>query len=180
MEGVIQGAYYCNQDRTSTLSKRMFDRNLPSVPLQMNYDPRPANTRYVLFPMLDCRRPATVPRERRPIYNPKLMFSPGDSLPFSGYQNGVNTESALKEIIFPLQACAQAKYIPSTGSDLFDNSYLVKGAPRVRMTNPLLFEQQKFAPFNPNTCDTGKKRFNNFTRYQIRGLPDSSPPDQPQ
>ena len=179
MEGVVNGAYFCNQDRTSTLSKRMFDRNMPSVPLQMNYDPRPANTRYVLFPMLDCRRPATVPRERRPIYNPKLMFSPGSTLPFSGFQNGINTESALKDIIFPLQTCAQAKYIPGTGSDLYDSSYLVKGAPPVRMTNTLLFKEQEFAPFNPNTCDTGKKWFNNFTRYQIRSLGTSaeSPPN---
>jgi len=172
MEGVVNGVYYCHMDRTTELSERMFERNLPNAPLQVNYDPRPAETRYVQMPILDCRSPATVPRERRPVYNTNVMFSPGTSLPFSGYQKSIDKESRLYNITFPLQSCPQAKFIPGTSSDLYHNSYLTATTKPVRMTNPYLFTRPKFAPFDPNSCKTGYKLFNNFTRQQIRGLVD--------
>ena len=34
----------------------------------------------------------------------------------------------------------------------------------------MLFKQEKFAPFNPNMCNLGKDRFNNFTRIQVKNL----------
>lgn len=174
MNGVVNGVFYCNQNRTTQLSNRMFERNVPNVPLQMNYDPRPVDTRFVLFPALDCRTQPTVPRERRPVFNPRVMFSPGTSLPFSGFQKNVDNESKLQNIIFPLQTCPQAKYIPGTSSDMFDNRYLSKTTRQVKMTNPYLFTKTTFAPFNPNTCGIGHKLFNNFTRVQTRGLGEDS------
>ena len=51
MENVVKGAYYCQQNRTTQLSNRMYKRNVPGVPLQMNYDPRPVDTKFVVnFP----------------------------------------------------------------------------------------------------------------------------------
>ena len=35
MEGVINGRYYCNQNRTTELSNRMADRNKPNQHMQM-------------------------------------------------------------------------------------------------------------------------------------------------
>ena len=180
MEGVVHGVYLCNQDRTTQLSDRMFARNVPGQPMPSVFDPRPAETRYVKMPMLDCRRPTTVPCQQMPIYNTNTMFSPGTSLPFDGFQNNIDTESKLDNIFFPIQKCPQAKFVPGSQSDLYNNRYLTQTSRPVRMTNPLLFKQEQFAPFNPNLCGTGHKMFNNFTKLQVRDLdypffPSSSP-----
>ena len=171
MQGVVNGVYFCQQNRTQELSNRMYARNLTNAPVKMQYSIRPVPTKYIQMPVVDCRRPSTVPCEVKPIYNTQTMFMPSNTLPFSGYQAKINTETKLRDTIFPLQACPQAKFIPSTDSDLYQNKYLIQGGRRERMTNPLLFVEQQFAPFNPNLCNTGYKLFNNFTRQQIRALP---------
>ena len=169
MENVIKGAARCYQNRTQELSDRIYKRNVPNVPLSMNYDPRPVSTKFVQFPIVDCRLPSMVPCQRRPVYNNRVMFAGSStSLPFNGYQNNIDTESKLKDIIFPIQSCPQAKFIPSSGSDLYNTQYLTPNIPTVKMTNNLLFKQESFAPFNPNTCNIGKNIFNNNTRVQVK------------
>jgi hypothetical protein len=171
MENVVKGAYYCQQNRTTQLSNRMYKRNVPGVPLQMNYDPRPVDTKFVVFPILDCRLPTNVPCERRPIYNTRHMFAgSSQSLPFNGFQSKIDTESKLMNIIFPLQSCPQAKFIPSSKSDLYNTTYLTPPFETTKMTNQLLFKQERFSPFNPNMCNLGKDTFNNNTRVQIKNL----------
>jgi len=170
MEGVVNGVYLCQNDRTTQLSQRMYERNLPAEQLSMSYGPRPVPTRYVLMPMLDCRTPADVPCLVEPIYDTETEFSPGNSLPFDGYQNNIDEESKLRNIIFPMQKCGQAAYIPSSTSDLFHANYLTETNRPVNMTNKLLFNTEQFTPFDPNTCNIGNKYFNNFTRYQVRAL----------
>lgn len=170
MNGVVDGVFFCQNNRTTQLSERMYARNIPSEQLSMTYGPRPVPTRYVLMPMLDCRKPTNVPCLREPIYNTQLEFSPGNTLPFDGYQNKIDDESKLKNIIFPMQKCGQGKYIPSSRSDLFNAQYLTNVNKPVRMTNNLLFHDPQFSAFNPNTCQTGGAFFNNFTRQQIKSL----------
>ena len=170
MDGVVNGVFFCQKNRTTELSNRMYVRNLPSAQLSMTYGPRPVPTRYVRMPMVDCRLRAKVPCLKEPIYNTRNEFSPGNTLPFDGYQNKIDEESKLKNIIFPLQKCGQSKYIPSSHSDLFKANYLTQVSKPVLMTNPLLFHKEQFSSFNPNTCNTGGNYFNNFTRYQIRSL----------
>ena len=171
MEGVTRGVYYCQQDRTQQLSDRLYQRNTTNAPIKMQYSIRAVPTKYVKMPILDCHPAASVPCERKPIYNTRDMFTPANSLPFNGYQAKIDTETILRDTIFPLQACPQAKYIPSSRSDMYHSSYLTKGGRPERMTNPLLFVEPTFGPFNPNLCHTGQLRFNNFTRQQIRALP---------
>lgn len=171
MSNAVQGVYYCNQYRTLQLSNRMYERNVPGVPLQMNYETRPVDTKFKVFPILDCRMPSYTKCERRPIYNTRHMFAgSSQALPFNGYQAKVDTESALKNIIFPLQECPQSKFIPGTRSDMYNTTYLTPPIETTKMTNNLLFKQEKFAPFNPNMCNLGKDRFNNFTRIQVKNL----------
>ncbi len=170
MDGVVNGVFYCNQKRTQELSDRMYSRNLSSAPVKMQYSIRSVPTRYVQMPILDCHKPATVPCQQKPIYNTDTMFMPSNTLPFNGYQANVDVETKLHNTIFPLQACPQAKYIPGTNSDMFNSNYLTTATNPVYMTNQLLFNQQKFNPFNPNMCNTGHKLFNNHTRVQIRDL----------
>lgn len=169
MENVIRGAAYCYQNRTKELSDRIYKRNVPNVPLEMNYDPRPVSTKFVQFPIVDCRLPTMVPCQRRAVYNTSQMFGGSStSLPFNGYQNNIDTESKLKDIIFPLQSCPQAKFIPSSNSDLYNTQYLTPNIPTTKMTNELLFKEHTFAPFDPNTCNIGNDTFNNNTRVQVK------------
>ena len=168
MEGVVNGAYLCNTERTTELSDRMYARNIPSRQLMMTYGPRAVPTRYVMMPVEDCRKTPDVPCLLEPNYSTRINFSPGNSLPFDGFQNNVDVESKLKNIIFPLQKAGQSKFIPDSKSDLFNSQYLTRTNNKVNMTNKLLFSKQKFNQFNPNTQNIGYKYFNNHTRVQIK------------
>ena len=168
MEGVVNGAYLCNTERTTELSDRMYARNIPSRQLMMTYGPRAVPTRYVVMPMEDCRKTPDVQCLSEPNYSTRINFSPGNSLPFDGFQNNVDVESKLKNIIFPLQKAGQSKFIPDSKSDLFNSQYLTRTNNKVNMTNKLLFSKQKFNQFNPNTQNIGYKYFNNHTRVQIK------------
>uniref|UniRef100_A0A6C0C5U8 Uncharacterized protein n=1 Tax=viral metagenome TaxID=1070528 RepID=A0A6C0C5U8_9ZZZZ len=171
MENVVKGAYFCQQNRTTELSNRIYERNVPTTPLQMNYDPRPVDTKFVQFPIMDCRLPSNVPCEKRPIYNTGNMFSgSSQGLPFNGYQSSVDTESSLMNIVFPLQSCPQATFIPGSKSDLYNTSYLTPPVEKIQMTNKLLFKQERFSPFNPNVGNLGGDLFNNNTRVQIKNM----------
>ncbi len=170
MEGVVNGVFYCQQERTQALSDRMYARNTTSAPIKMGYSIRPVQTRFVRMPVLDKRKEVTVPCQEKPIYNTDVMFTPATSLPFNGFQANIDQETKLRNTIFPLQACPQAYFIPSSHSDMYNSSYLVADSRPVHMTNQLLFNEQQFNSFNPNTCNTGHNLFNNHTRVQIRGL----------
>jgi hypothetical protein len=170
MHGVIDGRYQCNQKRTQDLSDRMFKRTMPSQHMQMYFSPRSVQTRYVHMPMLDCRKPNNTPCETLPTYDVNFMYSPSDSLPFNGFQNNVDTESKLKNIIFPLQKAAQAKYLPDEGSDLYVNYYLTANNNVENNPHKLLNKRDNLPSFNPNKHNIGKKLFNNNTRVQIRSL----------
>ena len=170
MNGVVKGVYYCNKNRTQELSERMYARNLSNAPIKMQYDIRSVPTRYVQMPILDCHQEATVPCQKKPIYNTETMFMPSNSLPFNGFQANVDVETRLHNTIFPLQACPQAKHVSSSDSDMYNSSYLTQTNNVVRMTNELLFREEQFDKFNPNMCGTGHKLFSNHTRVQIRNL----------
>ncbi len=45
MNGVVNGVYFCQNNRTTALSNRMYERNVPSEQLSMTYGPRPVPTR---------------------------------------------------------------------------------------------------------------------------------------
>ena len=93
MYGVVKGVYYCNQNRTTELSERIYNRHQATIPMQMNIDPRAVNTRRVVMPIIDCTRPSFEKAERRPIFNTKLNFAGGAaSLPFNGYQSNIDID----------------------------------------------------------------------------------------
>ena len=168
MEGVINGAYYCQFEGAAQINNGIYNRNLPSRELNMSYNPRSVPTRYIKMPMLDWRMPTNVPCKNEVIFSPYTTFNPGTSAPFSGFASDVDQESRLQNRFFPLQKSAQAQYIPSSQSDLYNAK--VSG-PRVKMTHPLLFKTEKFAPDNVNKCNLGKKLFYNHTKWQLRNMP---------
>ena len=50
MFGVPTGICYNNDGRVDEINSRIYDRNIPSQQLQMSFDPRSVETRYVRFP----------------------------------------------------------------------------------------------------------------------------------
>ncbi len=156
--------------KDNEMSKRMYERNVPYAPLQMTFSPRPVDTKHVVMPILDCRKPVNEVCDIYPVFNTRLNFTPGQA-PFSGYANDIDNESKLKNIVAPLQKAVRSKFIPNSDSDLYNNAYLAQTTRPVEMgERQLLFVQPKLQPFNPNPCGLGYKLFDNCTRQQIKDI----------
>ena len=175
MYGVVNGVYQCQQERTSELDDRIYDRLWPSAPLQPQYSTRPVSTKYALMPIVDQRVKPKVALGNYPIYNTTHVFNPGTAqAPWSGFSTNINTESRLRNQFFALQKCEQAEFVPSSTSSLFV-PYVPKITTNERQPFPDLFEQQEFEPFNPNPLDLGGKILNNSTRVQLLDACNSGP-----
>ena len=169
MYGVTKGVYYCNHERVEELNDRIMDRNIPSNQLQMQFDPRPVETRRVLFPGIDCHMPSNTPIQIQPTFNSTSQFNPGTSAPYSGYATKIDDDSKVKDIMMSNQKwCSQSRYIPSSTSDMY--SVNVPTTQNIQ-SHPLLFKQESFSPFNPNKCNMGYKVLQNHTRQQIQNIP---------
>ena len=167
----MEGLYYCNigaNDREQQLNERISSRNIPSSNLQPQFSLRPVSTKYSLLPILDRRASATEKIRHLPTYNINNTFNPGTTeAPWSGFSSKINDESELKNMFFALQNADQAKYIPSTTSDMYINE--VTSSP-VEQPFPGLFDKPNLGAFNPNPCNLGKDLFNNNTRCQLKDL----------
>jgi len=166
MYGVVNGVYFCNNDRDAELNRRLMERNIPSAPLQPQFSHRPVSTKYSLLPVLDRRAPAKVPLDKCANFTVDTVFNPGNTQsPWQGFSTKIDTESCLRNQFFALQKCEQSNWVPSSNSDL----YKVEAVGRQEQQRfPLLFKEEKFSPFNPNTCNLGKDLFNNSVRVQLK------------
>jgi hypothetical protein len=117
-------------ERVEELNARIASRFVASSPPDMTFSPRPASTKYMLFPMVDAVPPSQVPIASRPA----VAFLPGNSAPRSGFS--IDTESELRNIQYALQADDRAVYVPSSKSDLYVTH--IPKAP-VQQSHPLLF-----------------------------------------
>ena len=167
-------AYIESPECVSTINEqtntRIYDRNIPSQPLQPYIDVRPVMTKYSYFPIVDPRRKITVPLEQMPTYNVNKVFNPGNTTsPWSGFASNINLESELRNQVYALQKCSQSVYVPSSKSDLYDYKFKT-----VTKSNPheLLFKNSSFDEFNPNPNSNtiGNAMFFNPTRVQVRDL----------
>jgi len=155
---------------TNETNNRIYDRNIPSQPLQPYLDVRPVMTKYSIMPIVDPRKENSVKLNQLPSYNVHNVFNPGNTeSPWSGFN--VNNESILRNQIFALQKCSQSEYVPSSNSDLYKWSFKPKH--NINQTHELLFEQSKFCDFNPNEEKIGNELFYNSTRVQLRDLQNS-------
>lgn len=151
-------------------NQRLYDRNLPSQPLQPYINVRPVLTKYSYFPIVDPRKRENVPLHQMPSYNVRDVFNPGNApAPWSGFATNINKESELRNQIYALQKCSQAVYVPSSTSDLYTYNFQTK-----TQHNPheALFEEQSFSSFNPNPSPSvcGSSIFYNNTRCQLKDL----------
>ena len=149
MNVVINKLKLCNQERVEQLNDRIYARHVPNFSPQMAFDPRPTPTKYVAFPIGGASVVPT-PIVARPSYNLSTSFLPGDSAPWNGFD--VNQESKLKNIIFALQKCPQATYVPSSNSELFQRPKQVDEKPEVK----------------PHIRGLNQHIFYNDTRQQIK------------
>ena len=170
MENQYKQSQECVSDIHKQTNQRIYDRNIPSQILQPYIDFRPVMTKYSYFPIVDPRRPISVPLQQMPVYNVHSTFNPGNTQsPWSGFATNINTESELRNQIYALQKCSQATYVPSSNSDLYTYKFQTK-----TQENPfkLLSQDQTFGDFNPNpdpqVC--GTSLFMNSTRCQVRDM----------
>jgi len=160
----------CVSQIHDTTNTRIYDRNIPSQMLQPYLDVRPVMTKYSYFPIVDPRKPITVPLKQQPVYNANKVFNPGNAMaPWSGFASNINKESELRNQIYALQKCSQSVYVPNSNSDLYNYKFRTVNQPN---PHELLFNNEKFDQFNPNpnTEKIGSAAFFNSTRVQLRDL----------
>ena len=169
MFGVVDGLYYCNLERTEELNDRLLSRNVPSEPLRPTLFPRAQQTKFTVLGKEQPERKETCPPiNRYPNYSPSKIFNPGNAEgPWYGYASNINDESSLRNQFFALQADGDGSYIPSSDSDLYQNTIVSK---QIAQPFPNLFKKEEFSPFHPNSCGVAKQLFHNHTQQQIKDL----------
>ena len=166
--GVIEGLYSCQQERTQELNDRIFSRNIPSAQLQMQFSSRPVSTKYATMPIVNPRAKSQIPINIQPTYETTEVFNPGSSAPWAGFPTKIDDESKLRNQFFALQKCEQSEYVPSSTSDLYEVA--VTSTP-VLQPHPGLFHTEDFSSFDANPCNLGKDRLYNHTRQQVKDIP---------
>ena len=164
----------CPSEIHKQTNERIYNRNIPSQMLQPYIDVRPVMTKYSYLPIVDPRKEVNTRLIQTPVYNVHQVFNPGNTQsPLSGFASNVNTESVLRNQVFALQKCSQSVYVPSSNSDLYHVAFHPKPEP---YPDSLLFQQEKFCPFNPNPNpkEIGYEMFHNSTRLQVRNMTDPS------
>jgi hypothetical protein len=154
----------------NTQNSRIYERNIPSQPLQPYLDVRAVSTKYSFLPIVDPRKENKVNLLQMPTYNAHKVFNPGNTQsPWSGFVTNINRESELRNQIFALQKCSQSTYVPDSKSDLYQYAF---HPTQVQQTHSLLFQKENFDAFNPNPDNkiVGFGSFNNSTRCQIKDL----------
>ncbi len=153
-------------------NNRIYDRNIPSRPLQAYLDVRPVQTKYCVMPIVDPRPELSVKMVQLPTYNVGQVFNPGNrNSPWSGFATQVNVESELRNQIFALQKCSQSVYVPKSNSDLYQYKFTPNNS--VPQQHQYLFAKSQFSDFNPNPDKNivGTNLFMNNTRAQVRDIP---------
>lgn len=170
--GLPNGVYIGQQDRTDELNHRILERTVPNEALAPNFSPRPVLSRYARFPMLDARMPAETPIKPNYDYSGETNFTPPVQriAPVSGFINNVHTETILRGQERILEKNDdKTTYIPSSDSDLYKT--YVTSTPSVQ-PYPDLFVTPTFSqelhPNVRNQPNLSNGTFHNFTRTQLR------------
>ena len=117
--GLPNGVFNCQINRTNEINDRIYQRNKPSHILEPYYHCRSISTKQSYQPIIDQRKPASVPLLNYPEYDIHETFYPGNSqAPWSGYSTNVDVNHIEAEYI--LQIC-QYSYIPESNGDLYVN-----------------------------------------------------------
>lgn len=155
--------------REEDLNERISSRNVPSKTLQPYISNRPMSTKYNGMIFIDSDKTNEVQLSRNEVYNQSTIFNPGSSAPWNGYSSNIDTELKLRGAIFPLQNCAQSKYIPNSNSDLYrtqipSSSNKMPNMHSLLSERPILQSNRKYTNYNDTEI------FNNDTRQNTRNM----------
>ena len=105
IRGIPFGVFVGQHDRTDELNDRIFKRNIPTLELEPNFDPRPVSTKYSTLPLIDHRKEANIPIINQGCYNSEEVFYPGTTKPhYCGFATNVDKESTLRNQFFALSS----------------------------------------------------------------------------
>lgn len=167
---IMNGVYIKRNTKEDAMNNEIYQRNIPSKPVQMVFEPRQVQTRYVRFPMVDSKTPTRVTVDHRGPYQQHGQFNPGTSAPYEGYATNVDQDSRVKNMFAANQKYTpQSAFVPSSGSDLY-NSPVINNSKPVINQHSMLFEQQSFSTFNPNPNNLGGNMLYNHTRQQVKNV----------
>lgn len=163
-----------NLDRLQEINDRTLSRFVPDAALPPNFDPRPAMTKYTIFPMLDNRMPAHVPIEAN--YGSSNVFSPPvmQCGQVAGYQRSVDVEADLRGQLYANNNnCNDATvYVPDSTSDMYRVAPVGGQGTGTNTLHPMLFQQFQWEnAVHPNLVNSnvGSAILFNSTRTQLRG-----------
>lgn len=181
-QGVVQGCLFGQQDRVDALNERIQSRQFTDIDLRPNYDPRPAQTKYVRFPMMDTNHTLNIKEPLKKYECNKFTSHLANSkIPifYATSNNGavlrnIDLETNLRNQKVALQHGAyQGEYVPSSKSDLYkveiSKSSNVGDQPfpqlftSTKLQNPTIPSIKKY----PNI---GKSELFNHTRTQLRNI----------
>ncbi len=161
---------YYREDERLEANKKLLERNLPSGFMETSFSMRPVSTKYATMPIFDQRAQSDVTITCGPFFNVGKTFNPGNAQgPWSGFASNVDVETILRNQAFALQKGDQATYVPESHSDLYVNTITEENDLK-NQPFPGLFDEQRFAQFNPNNFDLGQNVFNNYTRQQLKNF----------
>jgi hypothetical protein len=147
--------YLCNLERTQELNERIFDRNRPITYYNPVFEQRSQSTKYEKYPIT------------KPIGNDIIKM--GYKTKWSEFASNVNSESVLRNQLYPISNSTSSQYIPSSSSDLYNKQSIEKQNEIQHF--PHLFEEIKFN--NTEIGDLGKlgrDNFYNHTRQQLKNM----------
>lgn len=157
----------------NNMNNKIYERNLPSTNLNMNFFPAPVPTKYRFMPILTSpnENKSGVNINRYPYYDVSNTFFPGDRKPhYSGFAINVDKESGLRNQVYPLQRCDYNLWVPDSKSDMYQNNIDWKTSNK-NLDNNLLFKEEDFNDFNPNVAaNIGVNTFYNSTRVQLKNV----------
>lgn len=170
--GVQEGILYGQNERVDELNERIQSRYFSDVPLPTNFDPRPVQTKYTLFPTINIHKQSSERILPSVNHMVETNFSPATrNGPPSGYFANIDTETILRNQTVALQHGAdKGVYIPSSNSDLYKVTVVSKPSEQP-FSN--LFKKEEYQTYSSNNFENseiGKNRFFNHTRTQLRNL----------
>ena len=168
--GIPDGVLYGQNDRADDINERMSSRHFSDSPLEPQYDPRPAQTKRTLFPIVKNAQQSSVPILPYPVYNSSANFNPGNKMaPVSGFVQNIDVETVLRNQTFALQhGASQSIYVPSSSSELYNVTVVPSHSVQQHQH---LFDTPIFTNnIHPNLAgvNIGGDRFFNHTRTQLR------------
>ncbi len=163
-------------ERTNTINDNLYQRNIPSQPLEPYFSVPSQSTKFTRFQVADKPLGTSVPLKNYGVYSPSLTFNQGDrNAPWSGFVSKVDDESNLRNQFYALQKDSLGTYIPNDRSQLYNvqwsNNKTYKEDEN-KFFDEGLFTPQKFSSFNPNPFndEVGYNLFNNSTRVQNKNI----------